>query len=398
MRLDPLKTLTVSRLPWVLPWALGVAWSIGWAQPKAAEASAPRPIVVGVMAELTGAGASYSLDMVRGAEMAVEEINRQGGIRGRPLQLRVADGGTLPARSAISMRRLAVSDAVAVVGGWGSAQVLANLEVAEQDGFPYVVVGATSPAITSVRNQWTLRVSQNDAKQANSLAAAVLGPIGATSIAVIADSSAYGLGNRDAFVAALRRARVEPVAQQTYEPDALRFTAQLSAIAQAKPQVLAVFGTLPAAALLMKQARDLGINARFVGTGGTSNDGLPAAAQGAAEGLLVSAIFDENADAESKAWSERYRARHAGDAQAPRPQQAAWQYRVIRYMLAPCLKAVPPDDRVALRDCLRAWKGSLFGLSGELRFDETGQLVAPTVMLQVQQGRYVAWPGRGERG
>ncbi len=362
-----------------------------WAAAQAPETPRPRPITVGVMAELTGAGGLYSVDLVRGAQMAVDEVNQQGGVQGRMLKLMVADGGSQPVKSALAMRRLSASDAVAVVGGFGSAQVLANLEVAELTGLAYLVVAATNPAITSARNQWTLRVAPNDNRQADALAEAVVRSLRATRVAVIADSSPYGVGSRDAFHAALARRRVEPLRTLAYEPSDTQFTEQLAIVARSQPQVLAVFGTLPAAALLMREARAMGIQATFVGTGGLSNDGLPAAAQGAAEGLVVTALFDEHADAEAKAWSARYRTRFADANSPPRPQQAAWQYRAIRHLLVPCLERVQPEDRLALRNCLRDWKGTVFGVAGPLAFDATGQLTAPPSLLQVQGQRFVPY-------
>ena len=361
------------------------------AQPMAA--AAPVPVVIGVLAELTGAGAAYGRDLVRGAEMAVREINAEGGVQGRPLKLMVEDGGTHPARSAIAMRRLVTSEVALVVGGWGSAQVLANLEVAEQAGMPYIVVGATHPAITSARNRWTFRVIQTDAAQAEALAGATTGALRGRRVAILSEASAYGAGSRDAFVAGLQRRDAAPVRLETYNSGDRDFGAALARIRDAQPDVLALFGTLPAAPLVMQQARALGITARFVGTGGLANDALPAAAGPAAEGTVLTGLFHEDSDAQAKAWAQAYRAQHASDSEPARAQLAAWEYRALRFIAAPCLQRVTPEDRVALRDCLAAWRGPMFGVQGEARFDAQRQLVQPVVMLQLRGGRFEPWKG-----
>ncbi|MGP1682837.1 MAG: ABC transporter substrate-binding protein, partial [Giesbergeria sp.] len=111
-------------------------------------------ITLGVIAGISGAGASYGLGIARGAQMAVRQINAAGGIGGRKIKLMVVDDASSPARSAIVMRRLVDANVDLIVGGWGSSQVLANMGIAEQAGIPYIVVGATHPQITSAKNKW----------------------------------------------------------------------------------------------------------------------------------------------------------------------------------------------------------------------------------------------------
>lgn len=353
-------------------------------------------VTIGVVAELTGPGATYGLALRQGAEMAVRDVNAAGGIGGRTLRLVVVDGATNPARSAIAMRRLVVGDVQMVVGGWGSAQVLANLEVAEQAGMPYIVVGATHPDITTRRNRWTFRVIQTDAVQAEVLAQAVLGRLGARRIAVVGDGNAYGVGSRDVFLQALARANVQPVAVHTFVPGDTDFSAPLARIKAATPDVLAVFATVPAASRILNQAREAGITARFVGTGGLANEALLAQAPKAAEGTLMTSVFSEEVDAEARTWAERFRREFAGGPVAPSPVLAAWQYRAIRDIAVPCLQRAGAE-RVSLRDCIAGWRGRLFGVPGEAWFDATQQLVQPPLFTEVRGGAFrlvAAEPGR----
>lgn len=92
------------------------AWRAGFALLLAlAAAAAPAgEITIGVVAELTGAGATYGRGIVQGAEMALRDVNAAGGIDGQPLRMMVVDGATNPARSAIVMRRLVAISANAM--------------------------------------------------------------------------------------------------------------------------------------------------------------------------------------------------------------------------------------------------------------------------------------------
>lgn len=365
------------------------AWRAGFALLLAlAAAAAPAgEITIGVVAELTGAGATYGRGIVQGAEMALRDVNAAGGIDGQPLRMMVVDGATNPARSAIVMRRLVAADVHMVVGGWGSAQVLANMEVAEQSGMPYIVVGATHPDITTRLNRWTFRVIPTDAVQAEHLAQVVLGRLKARRVAVLADTNAYGVGSRRVFLEALARAGVEPVVVLGYASGERDFAAALTRIRDARPDVLALFGTVPAAPLAMRQARAMGLTARFVGTGGLANDALLADAGPAAEGTWLTGFFSEEVDAEAATWAARFRREFAGDGAPPSPVLAAWQYRAIRDIAVPCLKRAG-IQRVQLRKCIAGWRGTLFGARGELHFDATQQLQQPALLTEVRDGAF----------
>ncbi len=375
--------------------ALAVTLGAAAATPPAAEdfsAARSDDITIGVISESTGPGASYGLGIVRGAEMAVRDINGAGGIRGRPVRLVVGDGRSNPAGSTIAMRHLVAAGVDIVVGGWGSPQVLANLEIAEQSATPYVVVGATHPRITSPRNRWTFRVIQTDTVMADQLASLAVGAMRLRRIAVINDSNAYGAGNREVFVAALRRAGIEPAEVQSYESADTDFSAQLTRIRAAAPDAIAVFGTLPAAPLIMNQVREMGLTTRFLGTGGLANDSLIVAAPRASDGTVLMTFFDEQADAQAKAWAERFRREFAGQDGTASPVLAAWEYRAVHDIAAPCLQSAG-HDRVGVRDCIRRWRGRMFGIAEEAYFDASGQLVQPPVVVEVRGGRFDTFRG-----
>lgn len=362
--------------------ALVCALAAGRTQPAAAA-----DITIGVIAGLTGLGASYGAGIVQGAEMAAREINAAGGINGRLIRLVIVDDATSPARSAVVMRRLVTSGVDLIVGGWGSPQVIANMEIAEQAGVPYIVVGATNPRITNAGNKWTFRVIQTDAAMSEQLAQILVKQLGLSRIAVISDTNDYGTGNRDTFVAALDRLGIKPVETQSYQTADRDFSAQLGLIRAAKPEAIAIFGTIPAAPAIMNQARALGLTARFVGTGGLANELLLSLAPTASHGTVLTTYFSEEIDAEAEAWAERYRKEFSTDAAPARPVLAAWEYRAIRSIVASCL-AGSGADRIALRDCIAHWHGRVFGIPAELSFDQTGQLVQPPVVVEVRDGAF----------
>jgi len=368
----------------------------GYAMVGALAMAAPaysQDIKLGVIAGMSGPGTSYGIGIRQGAEMAVKEINAAGGIKGRKISLVVLDDASNPAQSVTAMQRLVGEGVDLVVGGWGSSQVLANMEVVERSGLPYIVVGATNPKITTDKNKWTFRVIFTDAVQAEQIAQAALNVLGMKRIAVIHDANDYGVGNRDIFIASLKKLGAEPVAVLSYQTADKDFTSQLTRIREANPDGVAVFGTIPAAPAIMNQARDLGIKARFIGTGGLANENLMTLAPKASEGTVLTTYFHEDADPEAKAWAGRYVKEFSGGAQPARPVLAAWEYRAIKFIAAPCLASVG-TDKEKLRQCISGWKGNLFSVPGEAHFDKTGQLIQQSVLVEVRGGNFEAFKGK----
>jgi branched-chain amino acid transport system substrate-binding protein len=351
------------------------------AEPASAE------IKLGVIAGMSGAGTSYGIGIQQGAEMAIKEINEADGIGGEKIKLVIVDDASNPAQSVTAMQRLISEGVDVIVGGWGSSQVLANMEVSERAGIPYVVVGATNPRITSDKNKWTFRVIQTDSLMAEQIAQSATGPMKMKRIAVMSDSNDYGVGNRDIFIAALKKMGMDPAEVQSYQSSDKDFTSQLARIRAANPDGIAIFGTIPAAPAIMNQARDFGINARFIGTGGLANETLISLAPKASEGTVLTTYFDEDVDADGKAWAERYVKEFSGGSQTPRPVLAAWEYRAIKFIVAPCF-AKNGVDKVKVRECIAAFKGKLFALPGETHFDKTGQLEQQPVLVEVRNGAF----------
>jgi branched-chain amino acid transport system substrate-binding protein len=349
-------------------------------------------IKIGLIAGMSGPGASYGASMRQGFEMAMKEINDAGGIKGRKLVIDVADDASDPAQSVLAMQRLVNDQVDIVVGGWGSSQVLANMEVAERAGMPYIVVGASNPRITTSRNKWTFRILTNDNGHATRLADLATGLLHMKRIAVINDSNDYGVGAKDIFVARLKELGQTPVDVESYQTNDKDFTAQLTHIAAANPDGIALLGTLPAAPAIMNQARDQGIDARFMGAAGLSNEAIITLAPEASQHAIATAYYHESLDPEAKAWGQRYAAMFKDAAQAPRPSQAAPAYRGVK-MAADCLTAVG-TDKDKLRTCLKDWHGKFFGLPAvEAHFDDTNQLVIPVVVETVEGKAFALLPG-----
>ncbi len=357
--------------------------------------AAAQDIKLGTVIPLSGAGASYGAAIQQALQMATSEINAAGGINGRKIVLDVADDASDPAQSVIALQRLVNDGNDLVVGGWGSSQVLANMAVAERAGMPYIVVGASNPRITTPANKWVFRTLTNDNGHAARLAD-VVNLLHFTKIAIIYDTNDYGVGLRDIFTAGLAKQGMKALDVESYQTTDKDFTAQLTHIAAAEPQALMVFGTLPAGAAIMNQARDQGIEARFMGAAGLSNEAVMKLAPQASQHMISTGYFHVDLDADAKAWAARYEKEFANANQPPRPSLAAPTYEAMKFIAAPCLEKAG-TDKDKFRLCLKDWHGRYFGLPpADEHFDETNQLVAPLVVQEVVGNEFKLLPGANQ--
>jgi branched-chain amino acid transport system substrate-binding protein len=360
----------------------------------AATASA-EDIKLGTVIPLSGAGASYGAAIQQALQMATNEINAAGGINGRKIVLDVADDASDPAQSVIALQRLVNDNDDLVVGGWGSSQVLANMAVAERAGMPYIVVGASNPRITTPANKWVFRTLTNDNDHAARLVQ-VDNLLHYTKIAIIYDTNDYGVGLRDIFTAGLAKQGMKPVDVESYQTTDKDFTAQLTHIEAAEPQALMVFGTLPAAAAIMNQARDQGIDARFLGAAGISNEAVMKLAPQASQHMIATGYFHVDMDPQAKAWAEAYEKEFANANQPPRPSLAAPTYEAMKLIAAPCL-AKAGTDKDKFRLCLKDWHGHYFGQPlSDVHFDDTNQLIAKLVVQEVVGNEFKLLPGANQ--
>lgn len=349
------------------------------------------PIRIGVIAPLSGGGTSYGINIEYGAKMAIDEINNDGGINGRKLEMVVVDDATNPSEAVTAMQKLVDQENVdVVVGGWGSSQVLAAIPVNEKAEVPYIVVGGTNAAIASVDNKWTFQVIKADDLQAASLGDAAIDDLGLKNIAVIYDTNDYGTGVKDGVVNRLKELGVTPVAIESYNSADTEFTAQLTKIAAAKPDGIALCGTIPAAPAIMIQARQLGIDATFFGTGGLANDQLFILGGEAAEGTVLCTYYHKDTTPDATEFAEKVAEIFANEKEVAQPLLMAWTYRSITQILRPCLEKAG-TDKAALRDAIQNWRGEIMGFEGELYFGERHNLVQPTVLMTVKDGGWALY-------
>jgi branched-chain amino acid transport system substrate-binding protein len=354
---------------------------------------AKEPVKVGWLGALTGPGAPFGMNMLQGVKMGVEEVNARGGVLGRKLEIVSIDDAADPAQSVSAMTKLVYQDKVDVVcGGWGSATILANMRVCEKAGVPYIAIGGSNPKITSKDNKWTFRPLQNDAKQGLEIADIAVKQLGYKRFGIIHDRNDYGTGAKDVFVQGLSKHNLIPVAVESYQMGDKDFTSQLIKIREAKPDVLAVLGTVIEGAAIAIQRTQLGMgNLRIVGVAGLANMHYIKLAGKATEGTVCLTYFNRRLSPESETWARNYEEKYKDSSAVPTPDVAWMGYSSIVNILEPALKMAGSTNKTKIRDALRKVKWRDLGQNINNYFDETGQAIRESIIIEVKNGDFVPY-------
>ena len=361
------------------------------ATPAASPAPGGDPVLLGCPYNLSGAYASIGAPARDGSLLAAAQVNRDGGVLGRPLRLRVADVEGDPAEAAAATRRLIEDDRVAaVVGLTDTTFVLAAAPVAQAAGVPFLDVGATAPAIAAV-GDYVFMLPFGDNVQA-AVAAEYCAAEGFRRVAI--------LRNRDTaftrLLAGYFAARLvapdlggEIVADEGYAADGADVAARLDALAVLDPAPEALFFAAgpEESGTVVKQARDRGLPQPIVGGDGYDTPRLVGDGGAAAEGVVFTThagIYGDSSPLAAAFLSEFA----AAYGEPPPSVFAALGYDAV-LLMADAIGRAGSLDPIAVRDALAA-TGGFRGVTGAVAYAPGERVpVKAVALVRVENGRFV---------
>ncbi|BAF60461.1 ABC-type branched-chain amino acid transport systems, periplasmic component [Pelotomaculum thermopropionicum SI] len=354
-------------------------------EPGGAPEDAAGEIKIGVVATLSGDGADYGVSIKRGLETARDRINGAGGINGRKISLVIEDSHGDKNEAINAVQKLINRDRVlAIIGPTNSGEMFAAGPVADKAG---VVIMGTSNTARGI-GEIGPYVFRNSLPEDNIIPITVRKSkekLGFNRVALLYSSNNdWAVSSAKTFEEALREQGVAIVETQTFADGDTNFQAQLTRVAAAKPEALAVSALYKEAALLLIQARQQGINLPVMGGNGFNDPELIKIAGEAAEGALVgSPWFAGKDDPAVRDFVEEYKKRY----HTVPNQFAAQSYDALGIMAEALKTEGAAADRARFRDALAAIK-DYRGVTGRFSFDENGNPLMDAVVLQIAGGTY----------
>lgn len=341
----------------------------------------PPPVVLGLVAPLTGPEASYGIAAKSGIELAVREANARGGVLGRTIQLAYLDDQGRPDVAEEAAQRLIVRDKVVVLlGEVSSGAARAVAAVAERAQVPMLTPSATTPDLTRM-GRHVFRSCFADPLQAEVMGRFARQHLKLESVAVVRDlGSDYSQVLAEAFERAFTAAGGKIAAREVYgrdDPDDLGLSARLGASG-----AQAVY--LPAyhreVARIAAAARAAGFAGVFLGSDGWDARSLWARAEALEGAYFTSHFAPDDPSPEVRAFVAAFRQEmnEAPDA------VAALGYDAARLALE-AIRAARSSDRAAVRDALAKIR-RYPGATGTLTFDAEGDPEKDAVVLKIEAG------------
>ncbi len=348
-------------------------------------------IKIGHFASLQGDIATFGQQTDKGMRLAVEEINANGGILGKKIELITEDSRSTTQDAGLAAQKLISKDEVAVLLGEVSSSLsLVAAPIAEREQVPMVTPASTNPAVTVDENgtvrDYVFRICFIDPFQGRVMARFAYDNLGARRVAILADNANdYSVGLANNFREAFTEMGGEVVFETAYEAKQVDFRSQLTSIRNANIDAVYVPGYYTEVSLIAEQARDLGITQPLLGGDGWDSPELTKGQKfaDALEGTYFSNHYTvEDTTAHVREFTEKYQAKYG---EAP-GAMSALGYDAM-YIVKDAIERAGSADPKAIRDALEK-TADFRGVTGMITINENHNADKAAAILKIVGGRF----------
>lgn len=358
------------------------------AQQSGASSSAPAPatdkVVLGHFASLTGDTASFGISTKKGVDLAAKLYNANGGYNGKPVEVVTYDDQSKPEEASTMVTKLITQDNVnAVLGEVASKLSIVAADVAMRHKTPMVSPSSTNPKVTE-KGEYIFRICFIDPFQGQVMAKFAKENLKAKSAAILRDvEQDYSVGLADFFKKAFEEGGGKVVIDTSYTSKDTDFKAQLTEIKSKKPDVVFVPGYYNQVALILKQARGMGIKQPVLGGDGwESPDLVKVAGKEALEGTYFSNHYaPDTKDKNAQGFIEAFKKEYGGELP---DAMAALGFDAFNVTMD-AMKRAGSNSREAVKNALASTAG-FKGVTGEISLDAMRNAVKSAVVLQFKNG------------
>jgi branched-chain amino acid transport system substrate-binding protein len=341
----------------------------------ATQVSAQEVVKIGHVGPTSGGIAHLGKDNENGARMAIDELNAKGvSIGGKKVkfELLAEDDGGDPKQGTAAAQKLVDSKVAGVVGHLNSGTSIPASKIYSDAGIPQISPSATNPKFTRQGFKTTFRVVADDVHLGGTLGRYAAKELKGKSIAVIDDRTAYGQGVADEFEKGVKGAGGKTVAREFTNDKATDFTAILTNLKAKKPDIVFFGGMDAVAGPMIRQMKQLGIKAKFMGGDGICSGELPKLAGGAMDDGQVVCAEAGGVEGEQKKGMEDFKARFKTKFGADVQIYAPYVFDALNVMVAAMEKAGSSDPAKYLP--VLAKTAGYKGVTGNISFDDKGDV------------------------
>lgn len=358
----------------------------------ASGALAADAVKIGLMGPMTGAWASEGQEMRQVVGLLADELNQQGGVLGRKVEIISEDDAGDPRQASLAANRLGTQGIVAVIGTYGSSITEATQNIYDEAGIVQVANGSTAIRLSEKGLANFFRTCPRDDEQGK-VATATIGKLGYKKIAILHDNTSYAKGLADEGKALLEKNGKDIVFYDALTPGERDYNAILTKVKSTNPEVIFFTGYYPEAGMLLRQKMEAGWDVPMLGGDATNNpDLVKIAGNKAAEGyLFLSPPVPGDLDTpEAKDFLAAYQGAYGSEPGSVWAVLAGDAYRVLVEAIA---KTDDPSS-ANLASYLKTTLKDFSGLTGKISFNDKGDRVGDLYRVYKVdgEGRFVLQP------
>lgn len=349
------------------------------------------PIVIGEVGSMTGTEATFGTSSDRGIQLAVNETNAAGGIKGRQLQVIALDDEGKPEEAATAATRLISSEHVtALLGEVASTRSLFMAPKAQQAKVPMVTPSSTNEKVTQV-GDYIFRACFIDPFQGYVIAKFAHDTLKLNKAAILKDvRNDYSVGLARVFAENFKKLGGQILDEESFSNGDVDFKAQLTNIKNARPEALYVPGYYTDVGLIARQAREVGLKVPLLGGDGWDSDRLYEIGGAALEGSYFSNHYSvDDPSPRIQEFVAKFKKAYGGQT----PDSLAAQAYDAAGMLFDAMKRAKDLTGPSIRDALAQTKGYK-GVTGDISMDQNRNPLKPAVVLKIGKGGKYEFAGR----
>ena len=344
-------------------------------------------IRIGLVAPMSGALAVSGKANQKGGQLAVDELNRQqlriGGRRAR-FELMAEDDAGDPKQGTAAAQKLVDARVHGVVGHQTSGSAIPASRLYSEAGIPQVSPSVTAPRYTGQGFKTTFRIVAGDASIGDAIATHAVQRLRMKRFAIVDDRSSYGHGIAEEFAKAAVRVGGTIVGREHASDRSSDFSAILTAIKAQQPDAIFVGGMYAMAGPMLRQMKQLGIEAKFMGGDGICSGELPKLAAGTmADGQVVCAEAG-GVEGEAKKSMDDFKAKFKSKFNVDVQIYAPYVYDAVNVMVAAMVKANSAEPAKYLP--VLAKTAGYKGVTGTIAFDDKGDIKNGALTLYTYKG------------
>lgn len=351
------------------------------------------PIKLGAILSQTGTNAHGGQQGLNAMNLLIKQVNEAGGIKGRQIELLVENTNSEPEQAVNSAMKLTNEDKVLALLGPdnGSTATAVKEQVAEVDEIVQISITGSSPKLTADGPRWYFRGATPSTYQTKGISDYLVNDLGYTRIAILCDDSLTD--QAESMIKDLASYNLEPIDEEPHKTGNTNFNGQLLSVKEYDPECIFFIGYPTECASALKQARDMGITARFAGSSGMVYKELVELAGDLANGIIASIGFTaSNPDEKVQAFVADYEAAY-GETPEHAAGQAYDQLSLVLEAIRQCDLSFDESDlasdRTMIRDWLETKANGYQGLSGVIAYTQEDHTAYKSVnLMTVEDG---AW-------